>query len=408
MISKLRKKIILIIMSFISAVLIAVLISLLVSSYQQYKSRTGKVMDMALEMRYNNSMPEFEIGGKMGNKQVASIAFFTVTVDDGGNVIDTFEENVSVSDEVLISAVETVLASGTERGSISKLNLRYQMRTVGEGEKIAFADMSDEISSMRTMSISAGIICFSALLVFFFISIFLSRLAVKPAEQAFSRQQQFIANASHELKTPLTVVLANTEILLTHPKETIGSHEKWIKNTRAEAKRMKGLVEDMLFLAKSDYQEDYEAQDVCLSDIVWNSALPFEAVAYESGITLVTQINQDVMVFGAAERLKQLVAILLDNACKYSGLGEEVVVRLYSEQSKAVLEVANTGVMISQENIAHIFERFYRGDKSRSSGGYGLGLAIAKEIVEKCQGKISVTSNESPGTVFTVKMDLLS
>lgn len=364
-------------------------------------------MDMALEMRDNNSMPEFEIGGKMGNKQVASIAFFTVTVDDGGNVIDTFEENVSVSDEVLISAVETVLASGTERGSISKLNLRYQMRTVGEGEKIAFADMSDEISSMRTMSISTGIICFSALLVFFFISIFLSRLAVKPAEQAFSRQQQFIANASHELKTPLTVV-ANTEILLTHPKETIGSHEKWIKNTRAEAKRMKGLVEDMLFLAKSDYQEDYEAQDVCLSDIVWNSALPFEAVAYESGITLVTQINQDVMVFGAAERLKQLVAILLDNACKYSGLGEEVVVRLYSEQSKAVLEVANTGVIISQENIAHIFERFYRGDKSRSSGGYGLGLAIAKEIVEKCQGKISVTSNESPGTVFTVKMDLLS
>jgi len=406
MINKLRKKFILIIMSFISAVLIVVLISLLVSGYQQYKGQTGEVLNMAFEMRGNSSMPEFEIGGKRDNQQVASIAFFTVTVDEQGSVIDTYEENVSLSDEVLNQAVETALASGAVSGSIGELNLRYQIRTVVEGQKIAFADTSSEIDSMRNMFISAGIVCIFALLAFFFVSVFLSRLAVKPAEQAFNRQQQFIANASHELKTPLTVVLANTEILLAHPQETILSHEKWIKNTRAEAKRMKDLVEDMLFLAKSDYLDNYKTQDVCLSDIVWNSALPFEAVAYESGITLVTEIDQNVMVSGVAESLKQLVVILMDNACKYSGSGEKVSVRLYSEHSKAILEVANTGVLINQEDIGHIFERFYRGDKSRSSGGYGLGLAIAKEIVEKCHGKISVTSSKSSGTVFTVKLDL--
>lgn len=408
MIKKLRNKFILIIMSFITAVLIVILVFLLVSSYNQYKAQTIEVLDMALEMRGVNPIPPFEIGGKMEKPQLSSIAFFTVTVDGQGEITEANKENVTVSEDIMAQAVETALSSDSESGLVSDLNLRYQMRTVLGERKIAFADTSLETSSMRTMTINCLVICVFALLAFFLISVFLSRLAVSPAEQAFNRQQQFIANASHELKTPLTVVLANTEILLAHPQKDIRSQEKWINSTRAEAERMKGLVEDMLFLAKSDYMEDYKPEKICLSDIVWNSALPFEAVAYEAGVILETEISQDVMVLGVAERIKQLVAILIDNACKYSEAGERVIVRLYTEQSKAVLEVSNTGVVIDSDSIEHIFERFYRGDKSRGSVGYGLGLAIAREIVDKSHGKISVKSSEADGTVFTVRLDLLN
>ena len=224
-------------------------------------------------------------------------------------------------------------------------------------------------------------------------------------ERAWEQQRQFTADASHELKTPLTVILANTGILLSHKQETISNQVKWVENTETEAQRMKQLVEDMLFLAKSDdVRLPVTHLPLDFSDAVLSRILPFESVAYEQGITIQSNIERDIVVNGDEGQLKQLVSILMDNACKYAPQGGTITVSLLREQEKAKLVVNNTGGVIAPEELAHVFERFYRSDKSRArkQGGYGLGLAIAKSIAEKHHGVITAESEEKSGTSFTV------
>ena len=176
-----------------------------------------------------------------------------------------------------------------------------------------------------------------------------------------------------------------------------------------EARRMKGLVDDMLFLAKADAaREPLPALPLSLSDAVWSCLLPFESVAYEQGITLCSDVAPDIQVTGDEGQLKQLVRILLDNACKYAGEKGVVTLTLEREGDKARLMVNNTGAPIPPEHLPRLFERFYRADPSRSrdQGGYGLGLAIAHSITGRHRGRITVDSQEKTGTTFTVWLPL--
>ncbi|MEX1308654.1 MAG: HAMP domain-containing sensor histidine kinase, partial [Eubacteriales bacterium] len=217
------------------------------------------------------------------------------------------------------------------------------------------------------------------------------------------------ADASHELKTPITVMLANTSILLndkTYDKKTAG---KWISYIDIEAKRMKKLVEDLLFLARLDNKESpYQLTKVSISDIVSENTLPFEAILFETGKNLNTDIQPNLYVNADADQLAHLVTILLDNANKYAGNHLPVTVRLKSDRNMAVLSVTNFGEPISKENLPHVFNRFFRGDKARgrSQSSSGLGLSIAKQIVDSYHGKISVRSDATNGTTFTVLLPL--
>ena len=214
-----------------------------------------------------------------------------------------------------------------------------------------------------------------------------------------------MADASHELKTPLTVILTNTGILLSHPEDTVAEQRKWVEYIRDEAQRMRELVEDLLFLARHDAgREPPPDQTVDLSELLWSALLPFEPVAFEQGVELESGIQGGLTVRGRADQLRRLAAILLDNAVKYAGAQGKVRVALTrGEKGGACLTVRNTGPAIPPE---HLFERFYRADDSRarSSGGYGLGLAIAKSIVESHRGTITVQSGAEEGTLFTVRL----
>ena len=247
-----------------------------------------------------------------------------------------------------------------------------------------------------------------ALGAFFLISLLLSGLALRPAERAWEQQRRFVADASHELKTPLTVILTNTGILLRHPEQTVAQQRKWVEYIREEAQRMRELVEDLLFLARHDAGRDQApAQTVDLAELLWSALLPFEPVAFEQGVTLESGIQSGVTVRGRSEELRRLAAILLDNAVKYAGPQGQVRVALArGEKGGACLTVRNTGPAIPPEHLEHLFERFYRADNSRarSSGGYGLGLAIAKSIVDSHRGTITVQSREEEGTCFTVRL----
>lgn len=300
------------------------------------------------------------------------------------------------------------LAQG-EEGVIPELDLRYLRETGPDGEtRIAFADRGWERSTLWSMVGSFLLVGALALGAFFLISLLLSGLALQPAERAWEQQRRFVADASHELKTPLTVILTNTGILLRHPEQTVAQQRKWVEYIREEAQRMRELVEDLLFLARHDAGRDQApAQTVDLAELLWSALLPFEPVAFEQGVTLESGIQSGVTVRGRSEELRRLAAILLDNAVKYAGPQGQVRVALArGEKGGACLTVRNTGPAIPPEHLEHLFERFYRADNSRarSSGGYGLGLAIAKSIVDSHRGTITVQSREEEGTCFTVRL----
>ena len=260
---------------------------------------------------------------------------------------------------------------------------------------------------MRRLLLTSLLVGIGGLTAFFIISLFLSAWALRPVERAWERQRRFVADASHELKTPLTVILANTGILLSHREETIESERQWVENTKEEAGRMKTLVDELLFLARIDGAHKPTLMPLDLSDVVMSRLLPFESVAYEQGLTLDSRVEPGILVTGDAGQLGQLTAILLDNACKYADREGRVTLTLDTAQSMARLRVHNTGAPIPPAQLEHLFERFYRADDSRcrEKGGYGLGLSIAQSIVETHKGKITVRSGEE-GTVFTVLLPL--
>ena len=237
-------------------------------------------------------------------------------------------------------------------------------------------------------------------------SVLLSRWLVRPVEESWRRQQQFVADASHELKTPLTVLLADADILLGHPDDTIRSQSRWVEHLRDEGLRMKGLVEDLLFLARGDAGDRERPRGrVELSQVCEGCVMSFEPLAFEAGLVLESSVVPGVGVTGDGEELRRLCAILLDNACKYCGPGGTVRVTLEGG-GEAALTVHNTGEPIPAEDQAHLFERFYRADaaRGREKGGYGLGLSIAAAIVERHGGKIAVRSTAGEGTAFTVTL----
>ena len=235
-------------------------------------------------------------------------------------------------------------------------------------------------------------------------------LPTKPDPTLLHRlMEQFVADASHELKTPLTVILANAGILLAHSGDMADGQRKWVEYIQAEAQRMKSLVEDLLFLARSDDRRSpLRLQTVSFSDLAWEALLPFESVAFEAGVALDSQITPDLELLGDPEQLRRLVAILVDNAVKYAGPRGSASLILRPQGDEAVLSVHNTGEPIPPEHLPRLFERFYRtdSDRARSQGGYGLGLSIAKSIVDGHRGRISVSSSAISGTLFTVRLPL--
>ena len=266
---------------------------------------------------------------------------------------------------------------------------------------------------MRDLIGSSLLVGCAALILLFLISLFLAGWALRPVERAWDQQRQFVSDASHELKTPLTVILANLDILRRHEDDSIRAQRKWLDSSEAEAQHMKQLVEDLLTLARLD-EAGHTAPlpamcAVDLTDAVLSSLLTFEPVAFEQGLRLDSSLEPGICVNGDEARLRQLTTILLDNACKYAGKGGSVTVSLTASGDKARLSVSNTGDVIPPEQLRHLFERFYRADPARTGGqsGYGLGLAIASGIAQLHSGRITALSDAEHGTVFSVTLPRL-
>ena len=292
-------------------------------------------------------------------------------------------------------------------GVLQEYHLRYYRTATSEARRLVFTDMSGERWAMEGMVETAILIGCAGLVVFFFISVFLAWWAVRPVEEAWKGQRQFVADASHELKTPLTVILANADMLQGSEGLT-GQTRQRVENIAAESHQMRGLVESLLELARTDSgipREQMASLD--FSALTERALLPFEAVFFENGHLLKGEITSDLWVVGSRRHLSQVVEILLDNANKYAAPNGAVEVGLRREdKGRCLLWVRSQGPAIHEGDLERIFRRFYRTDAARSaSGSYGLGLSIADGIVREHKGKIWAESGEE-GNTFFVRLPL--
>lgn len=301
--------------------------------------------------------------------------------------------------QMLTDIMSQAAASEAELGVLEEYDLRfYRIQRPGE-LTLVFMDISGEKAALGNLTWTCvGIGMFSAAL-FWGVSILLARWAVRPVERAWAEQRQFVADASHELKTPLTVILTNAELMQTQPDP------QYARSVLTMATRMRALVESLLELARVDNGAVRAAfEDTDLSGLVEEELLPFEPVYFERGLELDCTVEPDLHVLGSPRHLRQVISILLDNAVNHAPEGSAVRLYLRRQGSTALLTVTNPGDL-SREDCRNIFLRFYRVDAARSGGGYGLGLPIAQGIVRDHGGKIWAESRE--GTVtLTVQLPL--
>ena len=254
---------------------------------------------------------------------------------------------------------------------------------------------------MRSLTNTCVIIGVLSFAVFLGLSFLLARWAVKPVETAWNQQRQFVADASHELKTPLTVILTNAE-LLQEPEYDEQARSRFVDSIMTMSHQMRGLVESLLELARVDNGgQNMVFFRLNFSELVSDALLPFEPVYFEKGLTLESNVEENLFVKGSQQHLKQVADILLDNASKYASADSTVRVILRRQGSHCLLSVASAGDAISKEDLKNIFKRFYRMDKARSMNhSYGLGLSIADSIVSKHGGKIWAESADGVNTFF--------
>ena len=404
MIRKLRWQFVAACMGLIAAVLAIVFGCVWASAQNALERSSHMALEQALSRRGGDLLPGFRQNG--GDDQVL-LPYFTVQVW-GTTVYVTGGTYSGLEDTDALTAILTdCLSQEADEGSLPGYALRYLRQDDGLYTQIAFVDISLETAALRQMMASYLRIGLLSLLLLAGASFLLSLRVTRPVERAWRQQRQFFSDASHELKTPLTVILSNAEMLET--SDLPERESRWRDNILSESRQMKTLVEEMLTLSRTeDAQRKPTVADVDLSDLSEDCALAFEPVAFEAGKPLSWDVTPALTVSGDGEKLRRLLSILLDNAAKYGAPGEGIVLSLRAERSQAILSVANGsgGHPIPPEELPRLFERFYRADASRGEqSGFGLGLPIAASIATEHKGTLKAESDQA-STRFLFSMPL--
>ena len=400
MIRRLRLQFVAVCMALVTAVVAVVVTAAFVTVRQNIAGVSHGILQRVIQdNRFSSRRP-----GEDG----PSLPYFTVSVWQQSGAYRVYVTGGTFSDlentEELTAILQDCLQQGRTEGIIRGYNLRYLRQDNGLYEKIAFVDMSMEYAMLRQTVISHLMIAAAALLVLLGVSLLLSSFVIRPVERAWRQQRQFLSDASHELKTPLTVILSNAELLEGAALEERPA--RWADNIHSEARQMRTLVEEMLTLARADNMPAVIHGETSLSDAAEDCALLFEPVAFEAGKALSYDIASEVTVTGDGDKLKRLISVLLDNAIKYGAAGETVTLTLEKTDRHARLTVSNPGDPIPAEQLPHLFERFYRADSSRGEqSGFGLGLSIAASIAHEHRGTLRAES-DAASTRFIFTMPL--
>ena len=385
MISKLRRKIFLLIQISLSIILLGVIVVFASLSYKNTITSTTMVMDR-LEGK-NNIIKNIDTPSFMSIDGVYKLRIYNNSI---------IKQSAEITDEIKKYAVE-VSKKNVKDGYIN--NYIYRIRKMENNElEITLIENENAITRLKitmALAITSGLI---GILVIFIIAKKISEIIVRPVEETFEKQKQFVSDASHELKTPLAVIEANADVL----EDKVGEN-KWITYIQKEVKSMNKLVNDLLTLARIGNTNDPNNQKFDLSKEIQMSVACFESLIFEKKINLENNIQENIEFNGDPEDIKHIISILVDNAIKHTNENNKIIVNTKKEKNEIKIEIINQGEPIAKEDQEKIFERFYRVDKarSRSEKRYGLGLSIAKGLVDKYKGTIKASSKDG-FTTFTV------
>ena len=402
MIKKLRIKFVCIVMA-IATLMVGGILGVVI-----YFTDSNMEMQSISMMRTLAANP-FYLGNPGASSQdEVRLPFFTVQISNRGEMIAASGGYFDLSDrEYLQQIVNLALSTENETGELKEYDLRYLKVSSPMGMNVVFSDTATEAATLRNLMGSCLLIFLAAVLIFFGISILLSRWAIKPVAKAWEQQRQFVADASHELKTPLAVIMANAELLQSEqtPEE---DREKFSENILSVTYQMRALVENMLEMARVDNGTvKMEFASLDLSELIGNAVMSFQLLYEERNMSLHCAVPDGVHILGSEQHLYQVLDVLLDNALKYSTPNGTVFVELVNTGRSCVFSVASPGEALSKEDLKNIFKRFYRADKARAmNGSYGLGLSIAESVVQAHKGKIWAESSRGYN-IFHVQLPIL-
>lgn len=406
MIYHLQKKVIRI--CGVSVILVFTVIFLLIYSFgtrqlnETMDALTDRISDndgRFPEWKDDRGNPEMPVGEPdfMTMETPFSTRFFTVRFDESGRVSDVDVSSISaITEETAREYAERTCESGRERGWVE--DYRYKRYQTENGMTVVYVDGSMNRFLSNRVLLAVGVVLIISAFAIWMIVIFFSKRAVRPVAESYEKQKQFITDANHELKTPLTLVMANLDILETE----IGENE-WLSDIRSESERMSELVNQLVVLARMDEDKtNLQMRRFSLSDLILGVISEFQMLAQDCGKFMETQIASKADYVGDEAAVRGVVSILLDNAVKYCDDGGTITIRL-EKRKYPVLYVENTYADVGETEFDKLFDRFYRADKARTfTGGFGVGLSIAKAIVVQHKGEISAYKKDADHIGFKV------
>lgn len=350
------------------------------------------------------------LGNRMMSPEIMYEArFFTANISKNGNIMSVNTESIAmVDDDDAEDYVELAQKKSNYKGFID--DFRYIKIYNENGMCIIFLDCGRNLDTFRNSVFVNCLISFMGLLVIFIIIVFFSKRIVAPVAESYEKQKQFISIAGHEIKTPITIIDADAEIL----SMEIGDDNEWLQDIYAQTRRMSALTNDLLKLSRMDEnRQQFTMIDFPISDIVSETVQSFQTLAHSKGRHIETEIPPMLSYCGDEDSIRQVVGIILDNAIKYTKVNEDgscddIILKLEKKNRSIALSVRNHAEMVGDEQLRQFFDRFYRTEQSRDSGlgGYGLGLSIAKSIVEAHKGRIAAAAPDAETVQITVVLPI--
>lgn len=399
MIRKLRLKLVALSMAALFALLAGIIAGMNVINYNAVVSEADNTL--TLLAKNGGVFPDFEGGGGKGGlpphmspEAPYETRYFSVLLNENGEVLQTDTGRIkAVDSEMAIAYANLVVSRGTERGFAE--HYRFMRTAEGAGARITFLDCGRSLESFRSFLLVSVGMALAGYLLFFFVILFFSGRIIRPVAESYEKQKRFITDAGHEIKTPLTVIKADEDVL-----EMDYGENEWLRDIQKQAARLTALTNDLVSLSRMEEAKDaLQRIEFPFSDVVEEAAASFQALTQTRDMPFRVHIQPTLSLTGDEKAIHQLVGILLDNALKYSPPKSAVSLTLERQGKTARLSVCNgTESLIPKESLPLLFERFYRTDPSRNSqtGGHGIGLSLAKAIVEAHGGRIQARSDKDP------------
>lgn len=392
MIRSLKYKFVLLSMLSLCLLLCLIVTGMNVMNYNAVVAEADEMLSLLSENRGMFPMPRMKIPRGMSPEAPYESRFFTVLLDKDGVAVEVITERIALVDrEKALDYASQVMAEGRAQGFMDEF--RYSVKSENEHVRITFLDCGRKIDTLRVFFRSSILMSLCGLAAVFLVMMFSAERIIRPVSEAYEKQKRFITDAGHEIKTPLTIISANADLL----ELDMGENE-CLTDIRQQTKRLSALTNNLVYLSRMEEADTRPHMvELPLSDIVAETVASFKAPAQAQGKELVCDIEPLLSMKGDHKSLEQLISVLMDNALKYSPAGESILIRLKKSGRQLQLAIRNkTLAPMDSESLKHLFDRFYRADASRNSstGGHGIGLSIASAITSAHGGRIQARSED--------------